>query len=497
VTPRSNRCIGLRRSYEGLAPGYRLWRVLIATAVALATVLVAGADPAAADAWARMDLRPVTQPAPVGGVFALYVAHDGGLSVVGLDPATGATRWTHPASTSDVPPGEPPRLVIGGGSVIFVAPDTHGLAQLVAVDARTGHELWSAGPGVFADTASVCVDDQTAVCISGVLASDTVEAGGLRFDLTTGRQRVTARVPGPGPREIGPGLYDVGARHPERLAATRGARVRWSRPLTRIFPLAGASTDFGWNFERLNRVRLFVGSVGTKPTSRDSRDIFHLAQNTTAGFRIADGKVIWRARGRYICGYLPCAGDDQAGYRAPRTEANVSVGLRAIGRGTWSFPRNDPDSTGSVSHDARVVLEGFAPASGRTLWRFAAGHNTGLITSRLNPSQVDAHTVLIRRAGGTLMVLNLATGERHPISSATLVWCRKTLTYRQTHGYEIANQAVHRYIGQQALAPCDATSHRLMTTPPQVPGFVADIGARIAETIAWSQADGVFAAPPA
>jgi hypothetical protein len=57
----------------------------------------------------------------------------------------------------------------------------------------------------------------------------------------------------------------------------------------------------------------------------------------------------------------------------PQAEANVTVGLRAIERGTWSFPRNDPDSAGSVSHDARVVVEGFAPASGRALWRFAAG----------------------------------------------------------------------------------------------------------------------------
>jgi hypothetical protein len=95
------------------------------------------------------------------------------------------------------------------------------------------------------------------------------------------------------------------------------------------------------------------------------------------------------------------------------------------------------------------------------------------------------------------MALDLATGVRDTVSSETLACCRKTLTYRQTHGYEIGNQVVHRYIGQQALAPCDAISHRGVTTPPRVHGFVADIGARIAETIAWSQADGVIAAPPA
>lgn len=438
----------------------------------------------------------MSQPGPVAGLFALYVAAGGGLRVVGLDAATGATVWSHRASTSDVPPGEPPRLVIAGGSVVLVAPDLHGLAQLVAVDGRTGSQLWSAGPGVFADTASVCVDDPTAVCVSGALASGIVEAGALRFDLATGRRRATVHVPGPGPRQLGPGLYDAGARHPERLVATRGAKVRWSRPLARIFPLLGASSDYGWNFERLDRAGLFVGSVGTKPTTRGGRDTFDLARSATAGFRIADGKVLWRAPGRYLCVYLPCAGDGQAGYSTPHPVGNVTVGLRAVERGRWSFPRDNPDSLGAVSRDAGVVLQGFSPTSGRTLWRFDAGHNTGLITSRLNPGQVDAHTMLLKRAGGSLMALNLATGARHAVSSATLAWCRNTLTYRQTHGYEIGDQTVHRYIGQQAVGPCDARSQHPVAAPSPVPAFIGDIGARIADTIAWSQTDGVIAARP-
>src|SRR3954470_15216097 len=69
----------------------------------------------------------VSQPAVVGDRVVLYVAAGGGLRVVALDVATGATVWSHDATTSDMTPGEPPYLAIIGSEVVYVAkgPDSN------------------------------------------------------------------------------------------------------------------------------------------------------------------------------------------------------------------------------------------------------------------------------------------------------------------------------------------------------------------------------------
>ncbi len=227
-------------------------------------------------------------------------------------------------------------------------------AAVVAADAQTGKPLWTTGPGTFTGMPTVCSDDTSAVCLSGVLASDTGDEAALRFDIATGRRLPAAQVTGPGPRELAVGLYDTGVRHPEKLMATRGAKVAWSRPLARIFPMRGATTDYGWDFDRIDRIGLFVGSVGTTPTNRHGRVIFERTRSMSVGFRIADGVVRWRAPGALLCGYLTCAGDPQAGYSSPeQAQAGPTVGLRAVERGSVSYSRSKPDAPAIVSRDAR------------------------------------------------------------------------------------------------------------------------------------------------
>jgi hypothetical protein len=244
-------------------------RGAIAGVVAVAAVLAASAPAAPAQGWTRPDLRPVTQPAPAGGLFVLEVAQGGGLAVVGLDAGTGATVWSNAASTSANAPGVAPELVVADGKVIYLGADGTS-AALVAVDAQSGNPVWTTGPGTFTGMPAVCYDDPSAVCLSGVLASDAGE-GALRFDRSSGRRLPAPHVTGPGPRELGNGLYDIGDRHPEKLTATRGPKVAWSRPLARVFPQRGATTDYGWVFDRIDRLGLFLGSVGGTPRSGHGR----------------------------------------------------------------------------------------------------------------------------------------------------------------------------------------------------------------------------------
>jgi hypothetical protein len=225
---------------------------------------------------------------------------------------------------------------------------------------------------------------------------------------------------------------------------------------------------------------------------------YDVARFRVAGFRIADGVVRWRTRGYYECNLLPCPGASQAGYSTSEGRAGgETVGLRLVERGDLSFSRAHPTARGVVSTDARAVIEGFSPASGRTLWRFDAGRNSGLIDGRLIPAQTGAHTVILAGAGGRLIALDLAGGARRGVPDTARGWCRKTIVYRQKQGYAVEPGTADTYIGQYALSWCSARSQQPLAPPPAVPAFVGDIGARNAGVVAWSDSAGVIAAPPA
>lgn len=480
-------------------PAVRAWfggrERLAVTAAVLVCAAAVHADESRAAGWTRTDLHAVTQPAPVAGLFVLYVSAGGGLEIVGLDAATGTTVWSHPASTSSIAPGVAPALEVAGERVIYLGQREDGSVALTAADARTGAPIWQSEAGAFTAPPSACADDRSAVCLSGQLVSGP-RAGPLRFDAASGRPLAAAQVGGIASRELGEGLFDPADRHPEKLVLARGARVTWSRPLGRIFSLRGATTDYGWNFGRIDRLGVFVGSVSTAPARRGGHLIFDLSHRQVVAFRISDGGVRWRAPGQYTCdASLPCPGESQVGYTTPQTDLAPTVGLRLVERGTWSFPADAPDANGTVSSNANVLIEGFAPARARALWRFDAGREPGLIDGRLTPALVSAHTVVIRDARRRMVALDLASGARRPVSSTVRGWCRPLITYQQSLGYEVPEGTIHRYFGQRALVPCNSRSQRGVPAPSRAPAFVGDIGARGAGLVAWTEVSGVVATP--
>jgi hypothetical protein len=459
---------------------------------------VEGAMALRAAGWTRHDLKPVTQPAPAGGALVLYVAQNGGLRIVALDPQTGKTVWSDQASTSDAAPGQPPELAVVGGNVIYLRRVARFVAQIIEADAGSGKERWHSDAGVFTGFPGVCPDDASAICASGSLLSQRKESLELRFDTATGRQLPGPDIASSGGREVGAGLFDPGRRKPELLVATRKASVAWSRPLSKIFPLRGVSTDWGWNFDRVPRVGLFVGTPGWPPIRRTrSRLVFDLARSMTAGFRISNGSVAWRSRGtRYVCTYLPCAGGQQAGYDIGKRRTNgPRVGLRLLETGTVSFATSGAPKP-VVSRAARVTIQGFSPARGRTIWSFAAGRNVGLMTQMLIPAQVGPNTVVLRDGRRRPVALDLARGSRRAVTATAQGWCRKPTQYRQAIAYETGNgPPVHDYVGQFALFPCTASTQHRVPLAGRVQAFVGAIGARTASLIAWSDTTGVIARP--
>src|SRR3954471_15198271 len=210
--------------------------------------------------WQRTDMRPMTQPALAGGLFVMYARGTAGLQVVAVDPATGRTAWSQPASPSEVTQGQGPVLTVAGAEVVFLGRDAGTRAKLTAADARTGAILWQSAPATFTTWPGICGDDATAICVSSQSRTGTSGAE-LRFDLATGRALPFARIRGDGIRELGVGLIDPGARVPERLVAVAGSGIAWDRPVDRIFSHR-VTSDTGWNFGRYGELGLYVGTLG-------------------------------------------------------------------------------------------------------------------------------------------------------------------------------------------------------------------------------------------
>jgi hypothetical protein len=313
----------------------------------------------------------------------------------------------------------------------------------------------------------------------------------LRFDEQNGKLLSTTMISAHLGREVGAGLFDPGTRHPELLLATHGSAVTWKRPLSGIFTLPGASTDWGWNFDRIDRVGSFVGSPGWTPvrTTR-TRIVLDLTHSMTAGFRITDGSVVWRTRRTtYMCGLLPCSGTDQASYSSPgeAQPGGTTVGVRFREVGTISAPR--AGGLAVADRDARVTLEGFEPRNGQTLWTFDAGHDVGLITLRRLPPQVGTTTIVLREKGRRTTAVDLADGSHRPIPRTAAGWCREPILYK----LRLAGASV-LYVGQFALFTCAANGERL-TTPTHAPAFVGSIGARIDDLVIWSTRGAIIAVP--
>ena len=443
--------------------------------------------------WARTDFLAVSQPIGIGGRFIVLTATPRGLRVVALDARSGSTVWSDAATPTETAPGVTPSLLLEGGDVIYPRLERSGLAQLVSVDAATGATVWRGAKGVFTAWPSSCLGRRQAVCISGVPATRHPGFELLSYDAATGR----ALRPLPltrGARQLTLGLFDGGARNPERLLAVAAGRSEWSQPLARIFTLAHASTDWGWNIERDGALGLFVGSVGVKPMVLTAqRFVSNLSLAMTAGFRTTDGSVAWRAPGQYECVLLPCPGDSPSASPGVSTGAALTVALLLRQSGTETGVPSVA-KLGTLSAGATSTLAGVDPASGRTLWSAPLGTaGTALAAGRF-PPQTSAQTIVVP-AGARLSELNLRTGATRPIKPGAPAWCRALTSYREPSPYRTSSGfSVVTYYGQPSITPCTAEGGAV-PVPRHAPGFVGAIGAETGGVVAWSGRQGVVARP--
>lgn len=477
-----------------VTPRRHAWRVVlvcVATVVS-ASVLIGSthASPSPnGSGWLRSDLHPVTQPVAMGGKFVFYEAAKQRLRVIALDARSGKTVWSLPATVSHVTQGVAPELDVSGSRVIALlrAPREPALAVLGAIDVRSGTVAWTSVPGHFTSPPGPCADDAEVICVTGTLSGGQGD-GGLRFERTTGKLLESAPIRDGG-RDLGGGLIDPGLRDPEYLVATKAGAIAWRQPLARVFG-PGASSDNGWNFVRVHRLGLIVGSVAFPPLKRTSTFVtYDLARAMTAGLRVRDGAVAWRDRGAHFeCESLPCPGQPLHGYTTHDAAASeLRVGLRMRLTGTVRSTK----AKVTLSPNAQGTLEGFDPRTGRTLWSFHGGRSIEFMSLRKLPPQPAVGRIILRAPNGRYVDVNLSTGARRTVGAATRGWCRGQIIYKQvTPG---GQEPTARYIAQASLYACDATGRRI-SPPSRVPAIASEIGAASGGIVAWSDTTGVVAA---
>jgi hypothetical protein len=281
-------------------------------------------------------------------------------------------------------------------------------------------------------------------------------------------------------------LYDPGTRAPTELVATDGGSVAWRKPLSTIFPESGYSTDNGWNFDRIPAAGLFVGTVfGTPESTSPSGNVVDLSKVATAGFRIANGSVVWRNEGSaYDCGPLPCDGTNQplglSAYKPPI----IGLRLRMTGTATSSTIGQQ-----TLTQGADIKLERFNLATGQTMWSVDAGANAALGGGN-SPPLLGAEVVVLLGAGGKLDAIDLTTGDRSRIPAGSVAFCQMSTTYTGPAYRTGPGTTGDTYVGAAAEFPCSPNG-TAVPVPSRLPGFV---GPSLGGLVAFSEADAVVAA---
>ena len=418
----------------------------------------------------KQALHPVTAPVAVGGRIVVYTADNGVLTIRGIDPTTGKTVWSHPASPSFSTPGQSFEVTHDEATVYYYAPVAQPnprFAQLVAADAASGKPKWTSPQArPFIDMPALCSDKQAVCATAYNPASKPPSSPLLRFRLTDGVPTILSTQAG---RKLGVGIEDPGSRSPEfieHVSDTTG-KVIWKDAVTQ---LAGSpvTSDSGWNWDSYGDV--YVGWLAAK---RGSSKTLTLAHEQTIGVRASDGKRLWKSPGMYGC---PVQG---------LTDNGRAIPVRCLVAGTIAF--SPSGGAPSFTHLA-VTMQGFDVHTGKTTWTVPLGNAPAALGGIKNGVvRISGHVFAITDAAGKTVVIDLATGKTSAPAAGTTGWCLKAdQTWDWANAAKVDGHA-RKYVAGGLAAPCtlDGKSGK-----PQ-DGSAAGVGASAGGWFVWSEPDGV------
>ncbi len=458
---------------------YRLCSVLAALALALgpACTSTEGSGRLARGAprvgWTNSDVHWISQPRSVGGRFVAYLERDGWLSVAAVDATTGEMAWEVPASVSGLTSGVSLHLASDDRLVYFGTPVDPGRVGasvfVIAIEAASGAEIWRTTTSlILADSLYECDDDKAAFCVAD-------EAPGpdraLRIAKADGKvtSRSASTAPPPIGRALGSGLYDLGTRDPEVIAAIDpSGNTRWTKTAFELFPGRLVSSDYGWQWDRYGD--LLVGSLGWVPLDPGQWD---LSQSSIAGVNAATGEVVWIDDGAELgCGY---------------TLATVVVRgepLRCRMTGTTTNDPDDPDDETIVA-GLTVVMERFDPATGATVWQADLGPALALVLDRAPLVRLSRTEFALGREDGSSVAVDIVTGHTRTPAPEDIGWCFSDNIVRDRRTLrDPVRRRGESYVAQSR--PDGTTVDGLVSSP-------IERGAWLGETFAWVDARGMHA----
>jgi len=424
-----------------------------------------------ATGWDDTTVHPVTTPVAIGNVVAVYTADGGQLTMRAIDPASGATLWSHPASTAQSTPGATFAIAYLGNVVFFyvtAADPTLHLAEIAAVDAVTGKQQWVTDqPISYADMPALC-SDKAALCDSAYAANDQSQE--IRTNLATGAQSLLSSSAG---RSLGTGLWDAGVRTPEYIEHLDDVtgRLVWKDAVDPLFGTP-VSSDDGWNWDTYGDV--YVGWLGG--TRSATSHTITLNGDETVGIRASDGVRLWRHPGLYGC---PIQGLTDA--------AGQPFAVRCIATGSVTF-----DAAGGSPTSSRVdvTVQGFDVHTGATLWSDHLGNAPGALGIGSDKFvRLTGEVFAVTNAAGHTTTINLKTGATSTPAAGATGWCVQDDGTFTIDGVAQADGSPVDYSASGLVAPCTPTG----ASAPAADGSSTGDGATAGGYFVWASKDGLHA----
>lgn len=407
------------------------------------------------ESW-RLDLPLIGEPVAVGDVAVVFSAADGVVTLVAVDARSGEQLWSQPVSPAYVVPGieVAPEVVEDGDGEEYVAyyrppsPLTSSLNAIVEVaDARTGEDVATASGHAYTSPLRRC-NDGLDVCFEARSPSDGTVT--RRLPLPDGPVRDEPQPPGY-IREIGPlGLSDLREGDEEFLARIEHGVERWRTPIDTAFGGPGYSTDGGWGWEHFEAHGLLIGTVGRAYVGGyAAQQVVDLALNRTVALDAETGAVRWRHdRSRLGCAdTLP----------RPRVAEDAEPWpARCVYGGTITYSLSDVDPT---FDDLDVVVQGFDPATGRATWEVPMGPADDLIYfGDLGGIANEREIVLPAPAPAPAgpMVVDLRSSAIRPPEAGEVFGCVTTVQFEYDDAYVAFDEPLTKRVGGTLVTPCRA-----------------------------------------
>jgi hypothetical protein len=402
-------------------------------------------------AWSLPSRQLVSAPVAAGGKVVVYAAHRGRLQLLVVDPETGEIVARRPSSSSYVTAGVTMAVAARGDLVYHYRPAGRlQLARVEVYDVRRDLVVSRSAPAYFWSLPTGCRRPDTGpICVA---AGEASPASLYRVNAGSGRLRLAASDVG---RGLGEGLYDAG----DTISLVRADRRVWRRTAPAMFGGRPVTPAEGWDWQQQGG--LLIGSFGNAEARRDG--VMTKRPGHTARIDPRTGRPVWVRRGTAYC---------ELDLMEPAADGSRRW-FRCATSGTYD------------RSDWKTTITRFDPRTGAPLWTTEPARwdtvYDGSTWVKLSESLVAG------RRGGTLVTLDVASGQVTTADPSAVGWCAQRRSYHDLDAAALPQTRIARGLS----SPCRADGQ-----PVERPAFVDPVfGVRVDGRFVWASTTGLYAVP--